>query len=331
MKAIEKSTPNVAHIPRKEGFLPLLLAAVAMLITLIATVIDKFIYPFGGDMLSPALGQIIILLIPTYLCILFLSPEKTAGEQIKALGIGKLHAQYVFFMIFAAMFTVTTSLLLNILFYGVASSAKGFTLLAAFTAGVGEYAVNYPYLITVYVLIPSILEEAVFRGVIFGELKKISLPVAIVLSSLISALFAFTLGGLPAAIFCGLTYCFVRMTTRCLQASMIVHLVYNLYALLLGTNVSAYFLSSQNNTLLIVIILAAWLVSASLFFTEAARLYKEKAEKVSAGEEQPTLPKTSFKKLWCDLLSVFTFKPTAVCAIACAALYVAIMIVCALG
>ena len=312
----------------KNGFIPFLLAAICMLITLLATLIDKFIYNFGADMLSPALGQIIILLIPIYLCLLLLAPEKSMKDHLKAMGIGRLRAEYVFFIIFAAMFTVTGALLLNLLCGGVYSSAEGFTVLAAFTAGESEYAVNYPYLIIVYVLIPAILEEILLRGVILSRLTKIGVPVAIVFSSLISALFTFTLGGLPAAIFCALTLCFVLLTTRALQACMIVHLVYNLYALLIGTNVSAYYLSSQNNTLLILIVVGALLISASLFFTESARIYRDKAARIKEGKEKPTLPVFTFKKLWRDTVLLFSFRPTLICAVATAVLYTAIMVVC---
>lgn len=322
--------PKEPLSPRLEGFLPMLLATVSMLITLLATVIDKFIFPFGEDMLSPALGQIIILLIPAYLCLLFLSPEKSLGQQLKAIGIGKLRADYVFFIIFAALFTVSGALLLDMLFGGVKDAAQGFTVLASFTAGESEYAVNYPYLILVYAVFPALLEEAVFRGVIFGELRRVSEPLAVLLSSLLSTLFAFTLGGIPASLFCAVCYCFVLLTTGSLQACMIVHLIYGLYALFWKTNVSAYFLSSQSNTLLIVIVVAAWLISASLFFTESARLYKARAAKIVLGEEKSALPSLHIKTLLQEIRAVFSYTPTLICAAVCLALYVAITVICAL-
>lgn len=327
MKASENKKISNPPSVRKEGFLPFLLAAVCMLITLLTIIIDRFIYPFGSDMLSPAIGQIVILLIPTYLGIMFLSPEKKPVEQLKSIGIGRLHAKYVFFMIFAAMFAITGALILNMVFGGVHSDAKGFTLLAAFTAGANEYTVHYPYLIIVYVLIPAILEEIVFRGFVFSELKKISLPLAIVLSSLLSALFAFSFGGIPAALFCALTYCFILMTTKSLQACMIVHLIYNLYALFWGSNISAYFLSAPNRALLVIIVITAWLISASLFFTESARVYRAKADEVHAGAARSELPKLHIKALWQEIIGMLCFKPTIICAIVCIALYVAIMVI----
>ena len=327
---IATQSKNNTLVSPKDGFLPFLLTAVCMLITLLATLIDRFIYPFGADMLSPALGQIIILLIPIYLCLQLLAPEKAMKQHVKALGIGKLHAEYAFFIIFSSLFVISGGALLTIICGGARSAAEGFTILAAFTAGTDEYATNYPYLLVVYVLIPAILEELLLRGVIFTRLKTVDTPVAVLISSLISALFAFSLGGIPAAIFCALTYCFVLITTRALQASMIVHLAYNLYALLLGSNMSAYFLSSQNNTLLILIVIGALLISASLFFTEAAKIYRAKAARVADGTEAPTLVAFNVRTFWRDTKALFSFPPTAVCAIATVVLYAAIMIICSI-
>lgn len=327
---IATQSKNNTLVSPKDGFLPFLLTAVCMLITFLATLIDKFIYPFGADMLSPALGQIIILLIPIYLCLQLLAPEKTMKQHIKALGIGKLHAEYAFFIIFSSLFVISGGALLTIICGGARSAAEGFTILAAFTAGTDEYATNYPYLLVVYVLIPAILEELLLRGVIFTRLKTVDTRVAVLISSLISALFAFSLGGIPAAIFCALTYCFVLITTRALQASMIVHLAYNLYALLLGSNMSAYFLSSQNNTLLILIVIGALLISASLFFTEAAKIYRAKAARVADKIESPTFAPFNVHAFRADVKALFSFHPTAICAIATIVLYAVIMIVCSI-
>lgn len=315
---------------RVEGFLPLLLATVCMLICLLVTLIDKLIYPFHSGLLAPALCQILILLIPAYLCTILLSPEKKPTQQLRHIGIASLRAEYIFFLIFTAMFTVTGAQLLNMLFRGTKAAAEGFTLFAAFTAGNGEYATNYTYLILVYAIFPSIIEEAVFRGVIYHELQKINRFTAIALSSLISAAFSFTLGGLPAALFCAVIYCFVLLTTGSLQACILVHLVYNLYALLLGTNVSAYFHSSQNNLLLVVICIGAWLVSTALFCAESARIYRTKAANVLVGGEVSAIPSSSWRSVGSALKSTFGFRPTLVCAIVFLFLYAATMLVCAL-
>ena len=83
--------------PCNEAFLPLLLSATSATLALIMLIIDKFIHPFGGDLLSPMLGQMIILFIPTYICIHVSSYRKSAKKQLKWLGLGKMGAEHIFF------------------------------------------------------------------------------------------------------------------------------------------------------------------------------------------------------------------------------------------
>ena len=297
-----------------EGFLPILLAAVSMLITLLVAVINSFVFPFHSQLLSPVICQILILLIPAYLSLTFLSPEQSLAQRARGIGFARLRADYIFFILFTAIFATTGAQLLDMLFGGTREASKGFTVLASFTAGTDEYATSYPYLILAYAIFPAIIEETVFRGVIFSQLKKISTPTAVVISSLLSALFAFRLGGLPSALFCALLYCFVLLTTGSLQACIIVHFIYNLYALLLGTNVAAYFHSARSNFLPIAICIGAWLIGASLFSTESAKIYRLKADRVAAGEESG-IQKMSLATLKNELIGTLGFRPTFVCLV----------------
>ncbi len=327
---IEKSqvrSPRIAAEPKKEAFLPILLATVCMFVALLAVIIDKFIYRFGGEMLSPMIAQIIILLIPSYLCMLLIFPEKSPLYQLKAIGMGRLRAEYIFFMIFTSMFMITTSLLLNIIFGGVYPISDGFTLLGTFTAGVGEYTVSYTYLIIVYAAVPAIVEELLFRGLIYSLLSKISESVAICVSSIVSAAFAFSIGGFPAALFCGLTYCFIRHTTGTLQAGMVVHFVFNLYAVFAQTNLAKYFVSSQNLFLLVIVIIAAWLISVALFCSESAKIYRNKSERIKSGTETSSLPSIDVNKIVQELKGILVYRPTMICTIVLAVSFIAITVI----
>jgi membrane protease YdiL (CAAX protease family) len=312
---------------QSKAFLSILLTAICLALTLLSAIIDKWVYPFGSEMLSPALAQIILLLIPTYLCIMLSSPEKSATEQMRGIGIGRLRAEHIFFMIFATMFAITTALLLNMIFGGVAHNAKGFTLLATFTAGKGDYSSSYPYLIFVYALIPAVAEEVLFRGLIFSETEKISRPSAVCISSILYALFAFSLGNLPSALILGGIYCFALITTEALQACIIVHFIYNLFSLFLGTNISAFFTSSPSKGLLLVIAIAAWILSTALFFGESARIYREKAKNNNHDISATSAHRLFSKDTLSELLGVVTHKPTLICLIACILLYATILII----
>lgn len=318
---------KTAVSPKSDAFLPLLLATVSASLALIMLIIDKFIYSFGGDLLSPMLGQLIVLLIPSYLCIQISSYKKSASAQLKWLGFRKMGAEYIFFLIFTALFMMATSFVLNTLFYGVYRASEGFTVLGIFTAGVNEYTVSYPYLILVYALTPAIIEELMFRGVIYAHLSQISRQCAIIGSSLISAIFSFTLGGFPSAVFCALTYCFIRYITGSLISCMAVHFAFNLYGLFLQTNLSKYLISSQNNILLLTATIVVFLLFAALFFSECAHIFKIKNDRIVAGEAKSDLSPFDLEALKSDALSILHHRPSLICSILCLAIFIAMIII----
>lgn len=328
-KFADKSKTALPPIDRDsvytEATLPFLLILVCLAITLIATVIERFIYPFGKELLSPIILQIVAILLPCYLVLLIISPDRAAGAHRRSINFGKLHVEYVFFMIFSAMFMMCASLILSMLFGGTYSAAEGYVLLGVFTAGQNEYTASIPYLLIAYVLLPAISEELLFRGIIYTQLKKINAPLAVAVSSVLSAAFCFSIGGFIHALFSALVLVFVLYTTGSLAACVIVHLIFNLYKLFLETNVSAYFLSAQNVALLILTVVIAFLISSILFFSECAKIYRARAT-VAAQEHQKHKPiKTTLHKLWLDVRLMLSFRPTLVCAIISLVIYVAIL------
>ena len=309
---------------KKEGFIPLFLISICLFIALLAQIADKFVYPFSKDLLSPMLSQLIILFIPLYLCLTLVYPQRTPVYMLRSLGCHKLRADHIFFIIFSSLFMISTSLVINFVCGGVYPASEGLTLLGTFTAGAGEFTTEYPYLIIVYAILPAFIEEILFRGFVFKGFSGRGELVAIAASTVISSLFTFSIAGLPAAIFCGLLYCLVRHITGTLWSCMMVHLIFNLYALFLQTNVAKYFLSSQNRLLLVVVVIAAWLICTTLFCNESARIFKNRADEIKRGEATSSIPDLSIKRLGKNLKSIFSCRPVMICAIVSAALFAAI-------
>ena len=309
---------------KKEQFLPALLISICLFIALLLQITDRFIYPISRELLSPMTAQIIVIFIPLYLCMTVAFPERSPVYMLRAVGCRRLRADNVFLIIFTSLFMITTSLVINLALGGAHPISEGFTLFGSFTAGAGEYTSTYPYLIIVYAAAPAFLEEILFRGFVYSRFSRISQATAIVVSTVTSSLFAFSVAGLPAAIFCGIAYCFVRCITGTLWSCMLVHFVFNLYALFLQTNVAKYFLSAQNRLLLIIIVVAAWLISSTLFFAEGARIFKARSDKIKSGEEKSTLPMFGFKTVDRELKRAFSHRPTMIPSIVSVVLFIAI-------
>ena len=313
--------------PITEPSLPLLLCAVSLVLSLLTLIADRFIHPFAGELLSPVIMQIIILLIPAYIVALLLNPQKKPLAVFSDLGFGKIKATNAFFVIFTALFASAASLALTLLLGGAYNASEGMTLLGTFTAGKNEFTYSYPYLIFTYVLLPAVIEEIFFRGVLFKQLGKISFPYAAICSATLCAFFSFSLGGFIPALFFGLVMAFVMYTTGSLFSCIAVHLLFNLYRLFIESNVSEYYLSGAGNALLLVTVFFVLLVSSLLFVSECIRIYRKKAADVADGKARPSTRLERFKTLRDDLRSTFAYKPSIVLISICGAAFLAVVII----
>ena len=325
-KVRTKREPKPKHtpaVPIEEPALPLLVCTVVFAISLIALVIDKFIFSFSQELLAPVILQLIALVIPAYLSMMITSADKSVGAQLKEIGFRAVRADHVFFMIFAALFACCGSLTLTLMLGGAPDASRGLTLLGTFTAGANEYTVSYPYLILTYVLLPAIAEEVLFRGVMFSRLERVSFPLAATLSCIASALYSFSLGGLIPAFFISAMMVFVLYTTNSIVCCIIAHLLINLYRLFLEANISAYFLSSLDNLLLLTTVAIALCISSLLFFSESARIFRTKSRLIAEGREKSAKKSEGFKAVMEELRSTVAFKPSLILSIVCLAFFAA--------
>lgn len=313
---LKKAPPE----PISEAFAPLLLCGISMLLGLLAFIIDKFLFPFSAELLSPVLCQILILILPSYLYLSAAAPERSFTDNIKSLRVCGFRAENIFFLIFATAFMICSSFTLDALFGGVYLAADGFTLMGIITAGESEYSVSTPYLVICYAIVPAIAEEIFFRGIIFKEFEKRGFVFATVISSLIYAVLAYNPGQIPAALVSGAIFAAALSVTGSLSACILMHLIYNAYGLFLQPNLSQYLISSQNNTLLVTVLLLALTATAALFFGELARIYRKR----SAGGDL-SLRHRRFKTSSLPIFAkgCLAHKPTLITAIICGAIYVA--------
>lgn len=331
MKKEMTKKPKKALFPavsaKSDLFYPFLLIAICASLGLVALIIDRFVSPFGDGLLAPVMGQLIILAIPAYLFLQLTKREVSLQEHLHRVGFGRLRAEHIFFMIFTALFMMSTSFILNTLFYGIYKASAGFTLLGIFTAGNGEYTVTAPYLIVTYAIFPAVIEELIFRGILYKEFSKINEPFAWVMSSIVSALFTFTVGGFPAAFFSAIVYCLVRHVTNTLQGCIIVHFLFNIYALYLQTNLCKYIMSSTGNLLLLTVTIGLWLVFSILFCSECGRIFRQRGDRVKRGEESSTFPTFKLETVKADIFSILYHTPTLVCVAVSVAVFAAIVII----
>ncbi len=313
--------------PIREPALPLLLCTVSFALSFIMLLIDQFIYPIGSELLSPVLGELICMALPAYLVILLTSSEKSTFIQMRELGFRVPRAEYTFFVIFSALFICSASLLLTLSFGGAYDASNGITLLGVFTAGENEFSVSSPYLIVAYAIVPALIEEFFFRGVIFSLLEKISFPFAASVSTFLFALSGFSLGGLIPALFVGTALLFVFYTTRSLWSCIIVHFIFDLYKLFLEANISAYFLSSANTALLLITITLALLISLILFCSETVKIYRVRSARIADKKSRSASRFANIGSCKNEIRSMLAYRPTLIFSIVCICLFAATVVI----
>ncbi len=313
--------------PLTEPALPLLTAAVTFVICLLILITDRFISPLGKSLLSPIIIQLVALLVPSYLAVILIHPEKPLFLQMRALGFHAVNAKHIFFLLFSMLFTICTSLLLALSFGGAHDLSHGITLLGTFIAGENEFSVSAPYLILTYAVLPALLEEFLFRGVLFSQLERISFPFAVTVTNVLYALFGFTLGGSIPMFFVGLMMVFVYYTTRSLWACVILHFIFNLYRLFMESNVCAYFLSSSNNTLLLLTAALAFLISAVLFLSEATRIFRNRAKRIAEKKQRSASKFANIRTVAGELRSMLAYIPSLVFIGICVTVFIAVVVI----
>ncbi len=279
----------------------LLAAAISSALVLAVALINRFVYPLNKDMLTPFISEIVLLLFPILLT-LSLTEQRKGGPLFKEAGFSKLHAEYIFFIIYAALFAITTSLIFNLLL-GISSGADGFTLLGIFTAGEGGNDTSYFYIIAVFALFPALIEEFIFRGILFSSLKDTGPLLSALISALLSSFFGFSLGGFVSNLICGLILAFVRYTSSALQSCILIRFAMNMFTLFIGTNIYRYYPTGQKGLLWLVAVLA-WLFCALLFFSESAKIFRQRAKE----QNKASVPLLDKKGIQSGLSDIFSDK-----------------------
>ena len=121
---------------------------------------------------------------------------------------------------------IPIALLLNY-FAGILSNAG---------ADSAEDVNTYPILLSVIVfaVVPAVVEEFVFRGMILGAYSKVDVRMGVIISSLFFALLHFSFGSVLYGFFFGLLFAVIRIATDNLIYTMIMHCLFNLINVLMS-------------------------------------------------------------------------------------------------
>lgn len=220
----------------------------------------SYLLPSGGRIYSFGLiVQFASLLIPACVYMSFSGKRLEGKMKIRLFSPAKT----VLLLLFAvAVFS------LSVLYSALAPGTSNEIL-----NGVQEN--SEPTLVAVLCLavLPAFSEELFFRGMLMAELEEHGTLTAVVLSSLMFAMYHVNLINLPLYFICGVMLSLCVYVTRSLLASFCVHLCYNLAVLLGGDKINAFFSLTDNVGFAVLILILVFLISLILIFGECQKTY----------------------------------------------------------
>ena len=177
-----------------------------------------FTMPFFGTV-----GAQIAIYFMTFLFALFLAGKH---KDELAIPIEKPKAKMILFTADLTVCGIPVAMLLNAL-AGLFSTSGADTV---------EDVAKYPLwlALTAFAIVPAVVEEYVFRGVVLGEYLKIETGAAVLISSIFFALLHFSLGSVLYGFFFGCVFALVRIATGNLIYTVVMHLIFNSVNVLLS-------------------------------------------------------------------------------------------------
>lgn len=246
----------------------LILATYIML--LITKLIDIALLNRENIYFSVVILQMMIFILPGAIWCMF------SGEKyISKLRFRIIRPDSIVIILAAAFLIASGNLLISLLFDGLQGSTDNFSLYDTFISSDDGTIPNKIYLVMAYAVLPAICEEFVFRGILCHEYERGGVLRAVLVSALFFALLHFNLQNFPIYFFSGIILAMTLYSTRSLFGSILAHFLYNIFGIFGQPYMSNLYRITSSPKLFVIIIVAVFLVSATVFCGESARLYKK--------------------------------------------------------
>lgn len=178
-------------------------------------------------------------------------------------------------LIFAFFALISGCILLSLLCGGIDSLGNSATTYEAAFAPDPLYGIC---MAVVLAILPAILEEFFFRGVVVAEYERRGGVRACLMSALLFSLCHFDLRNLPVYLFSGVLFVLVLLATDSLFATVLLHMCYNIVSLFGQRYLNAFYDITGSIELFLFLLILILLLSLLLFFRSAAKLYRLRAQ-----------------------------------------------------
>ena len=183
------------------------------------TFLSCIVFEVIGIMTMMFLGAVCAEMIIYFMTFLYSFFIYRKNKDIISVPIKKIEAGKTIHSIGIAVCGVPVAMLLNAL--GCLFSSTG----AEMSEDVNIYPVWVA--VVVFAIVPAIVEEYIFRGVVLGAYKTVDVKTSILISSIFFALLHFSYGSVLYGFLFGCLFAYIRIVTNNILYSMIMHCAFN--------------------------------------------------------------------------------------------------------
>jgi len=303
-----------SHDPKSDKKTVVLSPTVVVLATyvllLLSKLVDVTLINRDNEYLSVVILQMMIFLIPAAVWCRF-----SGDRYMRSLRLRPFRADAILLIAASAVLMISGGVLISMLVGGLDNlSAQNFTLYDTFVSKDDGSVPIKLYLILAYAALPAVCEEFVYRGILCREYERGGVLRAVLLSSLFFGMLHFNLHNLPVYLFAGVILSLTMYATRSVFGAMLAHFLYNLFGLFGQPYVSTFYRLTGSTALFVFVVGFLFLLSATVFCAQAARLYRLYLYKNhSADYRLPLIKKREERRAsYVEVLA----KPTAIASVA---------------
>jgi len=280
---------------------PPLLVLVILILLLFVRLINLDALTGDNPYMALVVLQIMIFALPGVFYCKLKGVGYVESTRLKLFGLNQVPI-----MLFLLFVMILGSIILKFVLHSIGISP---TIVDDWTTAVPTHPGATIYIILAFAVMPALMEELIFRGILMTEYEKFGGTSAIIASALLFGMIHFDGPGFMIYMFVGLCLGFAAFATRSILAPMILHFIYNMYAIFVENHVWYMLGYRPSRVLFIFIASSAALVFLVLTIVEAERLFYNYA---ANREPEPILVKGTLRS---GLTGVLLSPALLVCAV----------------
>lgn len=243
--------------------------------------------------LSFAILQLLTFVLPTiFFC-------KAKGENyIFRLKLRLFGLEKAVFLIFSvlAMVCAVTAVELFLRNFGISDGLYAHSVYTIYGRTLPELGGNIYdtlYTMIVFAILPAVTEEFMFRSVLYTEYEPLGAPTAIIMTAFVYSFLDMSAVAFIPSFVGGLILGFSVYVTQSFFAPLVIHMVYNLYALFFEEYIWAFIAKPENEVFFTFILITAMLFCGIMMLSQAERVIYDKGIR---GEALPDYLRTYAEK-----------------------------------